>query len=746
MEIIVGAVIEWQDFEEGKTELRLERILRVRKAANQVVTIAIDEENKEWPIKRSYAEIVDAIAVERARVLENEIFPDLSRADTDIKPAHRSRRDNLRALLAPLLDDENDDYLLDSQARGRIISELAAIKGEISATKATIYKQYRRYLQSGFNPNSFLPDFKRCGGPGKRRVAGRRDMPKPGRLSALGKVAGEAIGVRVTAEVERKFERGIKYFYKDGLTLPDAYQKTLGEFFYDKRLIVDGKRETTLPPTEKLPTFRQFRYWYETVFRDRDPVKESKRREGERNYNLKYRETTGDPTALAFGPGSLYQIDATIADIPLVSSLNPLWIIGRPVTYACMDVFSHAGAGLCATLEGPSWLGAMLALDVVIDNKVSFCAEFGITIEAEEWPINGFPQSICADRGEFEGFNATNLVNGLHIRVDNTAPYRADWKSVVERQFGLLNQRCVNFLPGRVRKRARGDPDSRLGAMLTLNDFRQCLILYMLDYNKNFYLEDYRKDEFMIAEEVERYPLDIWRWGVRNRGKCFNAKSRDEIRLNLLPRKTVSITGSGIHFAEQLYYTCERALRENWFGRANVRKDWTMEVAFDPRTTDVIYLISDRGTRIEPCHLTQASRHFKSLDLHEIKDYFERERQAKEAAESRRRQSRATFHDKQDEIIDRATQRKEEALLAAGDISKSVRVGNVKKNRAEERERERATGAWKLGQTDALAAEETPQEEASPDIENELSYAAPSNLKLLQEQREDRWKGVVTNE
>src|SRR2546421_5135194 len=151
-----------------------------------------------------------------------------------------------------------------------------------------------------------------------------------------------------------------------------------------------------------------------------------------------------------------------------------------------MDVFSHAAAGLCVTLEGPSWTGAMLALDIVMADKVAFCAEYDIPIESGAWPIKGFPQAVCADRGEFEGFNATNLVKGLRIRVDTTAPYRADWKAIIERYFGLLNQRCVNFLPGRVRKLSRGEPDSRLDAMLTLYDFRQLLILYVLDYNLNF--------------------------------------------------------------------------------------------------------------------------------------------------------------------------------------------------------------------------------------------------------------------
>lgn len=733
MELIKGSLIEWQDLEPSASQLRIDRVLKVNKPQDYVIVIQVNDD-KAWPVKRPYSEVQFAIAGNNARVLDSEVLPHLIRAETNIKPSHRKRRDALHSVLAPLLDHDGEEYMLESRERARKIKELSLLRGDFTATEATIYKQYRRYLQAGCTPNAFLPNFHKCGGPGKRRLAQRQDMPKPGRRSALGKVAGHAIGIRITSDIERKFERGVKRFYRDKTSLFDSYDQTLREFFYQELKIVDGKRATTLPPAEELPTFDQFRYWYEHVYRTADPVAENVRRVGQREYDLQSRPTIGDPKQMAFCPGALYQIDATLSSINLVDSLNPLHIIGHPVTYGCMDVFSHAGAGLCASLEGPSWLAAMLALDVVMADKVEFCAEYGIPINPDQWPIQGFPQAVCADRGEFEGFNATNLVKGLGTRVDTTAPYRADWKGVVERQFGLLDQRCINFLPGRVRMRARGEPDSRLKAMLTLNDFRQLLITYMLDYNMNFYLAEYRKDEFMIADEVERYPLDIWNWGVQNRGQGFNAISRDRVRLNLLPRRTVTITGSGIHFEKELYYTSETTLREDWFGRAELHGTWTMEAAFDLRTTDWIYLIVNDGTKIERCHLTEASKHLKGRDRHEVANYFELENQAREAGESRRQQSRATLHDKQEAIIGSAAERKEMALLAAGEISKSVLVSGMKENRAEERQREREKDRWVLGDPPPAQTNS-----ALDEIEDEQNYAAPSSLDLLRQQRESRW-------
>jgi len=107
-----------------------------------------------------------------------------------------------------------------------------------------------------------------------------------------------------------------------------------------------------------------------------------------RAYNLTGRETLGDSTQMAAGPGSVYQIDATIGDVYLVSSLDRSRIIGRLVIYTCVDVFSRVITGFAVTLEGPSWLGAMLALDNVIEDKVSFCAGYGIEITEPDWPCH----------------------------------------------------------------------------------------------------------------------------------------------------------------------------------------------------------------------------------------------------------------------------------------------------------------------------------------------------------------------
>jgi transposase InsO family protein len=106
--------------------------------------------------------------------------------------------------------------------------------------------------------------------------------------------------------------------------------------------------------------------------------KEISLRRSAKKYEQENRPIMGSSTAEALGPGSIYQIDATVADVYLVSQFNRNWIIGRPVVYGVIDVFSRLVTGIYIGLEGPSWIGAMMALANAAMDKVEFCRNYGM--------------------------------------------------------------------------------------------------------------------------------------------------------------------------------------------------------------------------------------------------------------------------------------------------------------------------------------------------------------------------------
>lgn len=717
--LYVNMLVEWSG---ELKETRVERLLYLYPGGEDVVMIDI-KNPKAQPIRRKRVELESALEAGDARVLEVDPYARLRRPEDKIKASERKQRDLAYALIASLVESD-DPRIFDFWSRKSPIHALAKKMG--GRKKSLIYATLRRYWQRGQTKDALRPLFdqrgwrNRSNTPQKKEKAGAAQPKKLGAPSKLSKASGEKKGLNVDDEMRRRFRTGIKLFYetREARTLRQAYQLTLERFFstgyYFNR---NGARTAALPPADELPTYRQFRYWYK---KDRKPRRAQSKRYGETRHNLSGRAVLGDATQMAFGPGSIYQIDATIGDCYLVSSLDRNRIIGRPVIYFVKDTMSRIVAGLSVTLEGPSWVGAMLALENATADKVAFCAEYGITIEEHDWPCSHLPEGLLADRGELEGYNGDHLVNAFNIRLHNTAPYRGDMKSIVEQHIDLTNEKFKPWVPGAVRELERGDRDYRLDAVLDLHEFRKLMILCAIDHNNHHRLEGYRLDKDMIADHVEPYPLEMWHWGIRNRSGHLRKMDADTIRLNLLPEVSASVTYRGIR-CDGLYYTCETAQREQWFEQARENGTRRISVARDPRNTSRLYLRN--GHQAEVCHLLEADRTFLNRDWYEALDEFELRKQRKEAAETRQKHSRAELHADTNKLVKSA---KEKTSQGRNGVSDRARLASIRNNRKDEREREREQNAWKFGGD----AEQTPRAEQSPDGQphaKPAGYVPPAN-------------------
>src|SRR5699024_11573469 len=84
-------------------------------------------------------------------------------------------------------------------------------------------------------------------------------------------------------------------------------------------------------------------------------------------------------------------------------------VIGRPAIYAVLDVYSRIITGLYVGLEGPSWIGAMMALDNMVADKVEFCKQYGIDITPEQWPTHHLPEIIIAEDRKSTRLNSSHV-------------------------------------------------------------------------------------------------------------------------------------------------------------------------------------------------------------------------------------------------------------------------------------------------------------------------------------------------
>lgn len=705
MHIRVNALVQWQTKTAGPL---VERVLWIHPAGTHLVTIDISPANKKaWPVMQEWERLGHALAIGNACFISSDPYQHLLQPDTHFPKKHCDKREAIWDVIKTIVQDEHGQdrggTLFLSHNLGPLVVEAHRMN---KINKRIIYGYLRRYWQRGQMKNALLPDYGRCGAPGIERTKHAPGEPKRGAPSLEMQAGQEPTGVNADETVKEYFRRGSSLFYDNQkqATLKKAHLLTLARFFNKGYEWRSGVLVPILPPANESPTYRQFWYWYH---KERDPTPSIIAREGQRAFLLRKRAILGSATQGIQGPGALYQLDATVGDTYLVSKFDRSHIIGRPVIYIIIDVFSRLIVGMSVSLEGPSWLGALLALENMATEKVAFCQEYGYDIKSEDWPSHHPPRAILGDRGEMLSKNADRLNNVFGIRIDTTPPYRPDWKPIVERNFQLLDDMVIHWVPGTTYpRRELGGPDYRLDASLTLDDLRWLLIDCIIEHNTTHRVSDEVYTEEMMRDGIEPYPRDIWLWGVENKRGLREPIRPEVIRRNLLPEGAASITEEGIYFQGR-HYECQLAHEEDWFVRARDEGNKPIRVHYNPRSANEIYVELDKGPdgkdRLPArCTLTPRDARFQGYDSDEIADYFAQQKlQAKEALTYERQERVA--HDCLREQKMKEAQQKTAAAL--GNVSKAERL-RISEHRPGERQLE-AELAIQLPGTSTMTKAET---------------------------------------
>lgn len=410
-----------------------------------------------------------------------------------------------------------------------------------------------------------------------------------------------------------------------------------------------------------------------------------------KEYELKYRPILSDSKSETNGPGTRFQVDATIADIYLVSSLDVNKVIGRPVIYAVLDVYSRIIIGLYVGLEGPSWIGAMMALDNMIADKVEFCKQYGIDITPEQWPTHHLPEIIIADRGEFEGYSVENLINNLNIKIENTTAYRGDLKGIVERKFRTFNGKVKQKAPGAIQKeyRERGDQDYRLNATLNLKEFTSLIITMALYHNQKV-IDKYPVEKEMVADGLVPTPINLWNWGIQNRKGRLRKVDRNVLRLNVLPRGKATVSRAGIKF-KNLLYGSRQAIEEQWYLKL---KNRSLEIVYDPRHIEKIYIPHDNGMDFETCILLEPSQQYKGDFLEEIVFQQQLRNELEEMERTNQIQLTVNTDAALEEIIKKAVKNKKQSFNQP--TSKKAKIAAIRDNKDVEKQLNRETEKFDL--------------------------------------------------
>lgn len=590
------------------------RVLWVDRELNQVTMFSLTE-----PLRRPWhlcvSDVEQSLDAGELHFVSIQTPLYMLKQEDDLTQRDREIRNRSWARIRSLVNSPNAYRLYQPGALGAAIAAHAAACG---IDRKTIYTLLYRYWCHGLTPNAFLPKYVNSGGIGKPKQYKHDVQRGRPRLYRLGEATAKLLSDADKAAIRIGYA-----LYRDNKvkTIQDAYIKTLNRFYRAEKSLADSADDSVqLRPLNELPTVVQFSYWGKKAF---DDISVLRGRSGERRWALKHRPLIGRADERTHGPCHRYEIDATIADIYLVSRFNRDWLIGRPIVYVVIDVFSRMIAGVFVGLEGPSWNGARHALFNAFNDKVAYCAAHGITITNGDWPCLHLPHELVADRGEMLGRAAEGIVTGLGINLAIMPPFRPDWKGIVESHFRILNQLTqIHWSPGAVRSRIkeRGERDYCLDATLNIKEFTSIILASVLHYNLES-RDTNRLRAPMIADGLDPTPINLWNWGMAQGMGEPNVQSRDTVYLHLLPRDQGSVRASGIYF-KGMIYTNPADPAGTRFAKARLHGREPITVWYEPETVEHIW-IQDVDKSFVQCPLRRSEQRYRDRRIEEVLDMLE---------------------------------------------------------------------------------------------------------------------------
>lgn len=433
-------------------------------------------------------------------------------------------------------------------------------------SRAAAYKIWALLSEHGFSELSLQPRFDACGAPGVSRPL------KPGGLKS-----GRRNSKQRVDEPEPTPQRGLveedtvkilchyRRLAKVGQTFASLYLQIIEAAYVTEYRVEDGVRIPVMPPQGTFPNPRQVRHVIDSSVKRLERVL---RKTTEGHFNRNLRGMLGRSHDGVAGPGITYAIDSTIGDIHLRSSVNRAWVIGRPILYIIVDVWSTAIVGFYVCLAGPSWNSAKVALFSTVCNHQLLADLWGYEPIQTLYPHPKVPFHLLCDRGEYLSAAANGTYKRLGINAQYAPAYRPDLKGIVEVMHRIAKDQQYEFVPGAINARLRElelKKDARESA-LTMREYVQYLHGVFAHYNLHANRE-HRMTVEMMAAGVHPSPAGLWRFGYEagiGGGRHF---SQEYFVTNLLPRQTAVARRDGI-FLESLQYEADIARQQAWTAAA----------------------------------------------------------------------------------------------------------------------------------------------------------------------------------
>ncbi|ASM55283.1 hypothetical protein PNIG_a3382 [Pseudoalteromonas nigrifaciens] len=536
-------------------------------------------------------------------------------AEENIAKEHITRRDKNYSLIEGIISDRG--FIFDYATKKRV-SHLAKHAKKVGVDRKALSRLLMQYWRYGQDKMALLPAYNNSGGFGTDKKPTDKPLgsPKQPRTVAVER----SVKFIVTDIDKNKFRKALKKYYlkQTGLTLSKTYKNMLIDSYADEVRLANAYGK---PPV--VPTLKQFSYWSKKIFSKDEFIKS---RTSENDHLRNKRGLLGSVIQDSYLPGAHFEIDATVADVHIVSELGSQYVLGRPIIYIVVDRASRMIVGMHVSLFHASWRAARQALSNCFMPKSRYCEEFGIDIDDSEWPCSHIPKELVCDNGEMIGLQPKKALNPM-TKLSFTPPYRPDCKGVVEKRFDILNKEVIHEFLGTTRGAnvIRGSRDPRKDAIYTLKEVTVQIIKAVLEHNKSIFADLAFSSPLLVESDLSPNPINYWKIHLARHKHELQAALPQDVISRLLPPAQVSMTRNGIHF-NGLYYSNKEIEERNLASIARSSGQWKLEARIDENTTNHIYVKLDKNKSFELCYLSPRSRMFKDKSMYEsefIQDWLD---------------------------------------------------------------------------------------------------------------------------
>lgn len=530
--------------------------------------------------------------------------------------------------IKPLLDG-NVLELMERTTRAKAIAHYCELTGK---SDRYIMKLLRLLWRHGIHKSSLMADFMNCG-----RISDATEgalvleaHPPTGPQQIVFAPAGNrSRGRRPVFEdyepytyppkfKEKLLEEVRQMYLKDEIvSVRSVEENVLARYFGRKdstgAVIRLKNGRALLAPRGMRPSSEQIKY----LIKKAVPAHEAHaERVGDAHYRNNIAKSDGSVHDDTVGPGDVYELDATIVDLWLVSRYERSVIVGKATLYLVVDRSTDLIVGFYLSFGKPSWEGAKRAILSISSDWEALCKMAGVPYDAADWPAHCvYPNRFFVDQGEgaSEKSNVVVEVGGIEVSAAPGASPRK--KSRVESSVALVQVPIRDHLGGyEPQKNVR----KRLGkkylkaARYSLDEMVRPFLLGIRKHNHTVKVKA-KLHPKLIYQGFEASPINLWNHNIAHSMGRASRHDFEYMRQRLMPLSTGVMKQDGVLYGK-LFYSFDDPRFDALAAYAGLGRETELIVQYDPARIAHIW-VSEKSApeRIYKASLVSDLQHLKDL-------------------------------------------------------------------------------------------------------------------------------------